>query len=208
MSVMRAVVNTDSREPNSSRQHVLPYFASFRLDEITVEDVDRFRRSKVKEGRLSPASINKMISTGSAVLDVAVEYEHIARNPAKGRRRRLKTGSPRRTYLDRPEQITALLDAAGDLDRKGRTRAYRRPLLATLVFAGFRIGEALDLEWRDVDLAKAWLHVRGHEDRRCGAEDQSPGCAARPARCARVRRAGRPGLRDLERQTAFGVERA
>jgi integrase len=134
------------------REHVLPFFARYRLDEIDVEVVDGYRRAKVREGRLSPASINKMLTTVAAILEVAVEYGYLDRNPAKGRRRRLKAGRPRRTALDRPEQIAALLDAAGELDRRSRTGEYRRALLAALVFGGFRIGELLDLRWKDVYL--------------------------------------------------------
>jgi integrase len=37
----------------------------------------------------------------------------------------------------------------------------RRALLATLAFAGLRIGEALALSWSDVDLARATITVRG-----------------------------------------------
>jgi integrase len=33
-----------------------------RLDEIAVEDVDRFRRTKVREGRLNATSINKCLA--------------------------------------------------------------------------------------------------------------------------------------------------
>jgi integrase len=134
-----------------------------RLDAITVEEVDRFRRRKVARGGLAPSSINKFIETLSAVLEVAVEYEHIPRNPAKGKRRRLNAAKPKRAYLDRAEHITALLDAAAALDREERRRAlpWRRALLAVLVFAGLRIGEALDLRWRDLDLASGTLQVRG-----------------------------------------------
>ncbi len=32
-------------------------------------------------------------------------------------------------------------------------------MLATLTFAGLRIGELCALRWRDVDLAGGWLHV-------------------------------------------------
>ena len=142
-------------------KHLLPHFARLRLDEITVERVDAYRRAKVAEGILSPGSVNKMLTTLAAILEVAVEYEHIERNPAKGKRRRLRVARPRRTYLDRAEQIDALLTAAGALDAAGRTAPWRRALLAVLVFAGPRIGEALELRWRDVDLANGRLRIRG-----------------------------------------------
>jgi integrase len=59
------------------------------------------------------------------------------------------------------DSVAALLGAAGRLDadaREGDTRR-RRPLLATLTLAGLRISEALDLRWRDVNLAARRLRV-------------------------------------------------
>jgi integrase len=141
--------------------HLLPVFASKRLDEITVEDVDRYRRRKVAEGELGTTSINMTLTTLAAILEVAVEYELIARNVAKGKRRRLPAVKPRRTWLDRADHIAALLAAAGQLDVDARAcHGQRRALLATLVFAGLRIGEALALAWRDVDLARGVITVR------------------------------------------------
>jgi integrase len=141
--------------------HLLPAFASRRLDQITAEDVDRYRLAKVRDGRLGVTSINKTLTTLAAILEAAVEYELIDRNPARGRRRRLPAVAPRRTWLDRADHIAALLDAAGDLDAQARvSRGQRRALLATLTFAGLRIGEALALRWRDVDLARGTITVR------------------------------------------------
>lgn len=141
--------------------HLLPAFAAKRLDEITVEDVDRYRRGQVAEGRLGTTSINKTLATLSAVLEVAVEYDLISRNVAKGRRRRLPAAAPRRTWIDRADHLVALLDGAGELDRRARAqRGQRRALLATLVYAGPRIGEALSLRWRDVDLARGTITIR------------------------------------------------
>ena len=54
------------------------------------------------------------------MLEVAVEYELIDRNAARGRRRRLKADRPSPVWLDSAEQIAALLDAAGELDREAR----------------------------------------------------------------------------------------
>jgi integrase len=141
--------------------HLLPVFASRRLDQITVEDVDRYRLGKVREGKLGVTSINKTLTTLAAILEAAVEYELIDRNPARGRRRRLPAPPPRRSWLDRADHISALLDAASKLDAEARVcRGQRRALLATLTFAGLRIGEALYLRWCDVDLARGTITVR------------------------------------------------
>jgi integrase len=77
--------------------------------------------------------------------------------------RKLRVSRPAPVWLDRAEHIAALLAAAGDLDkraRKDRRHIPRRAMLATLVFAGLRIGELLELCWCDVDLAAGRLTVR------------------------------------------------
>jgi integrase len=179
--------------------HLLPFFKDYRLSQITIAEVDRYRHTKLIEadavrkaksegkplideyvdraGRthrrprrpLSATSINKTITRLGQILELAVEYEHIQSNPAKGRRRRLKAVKPATIWLDRAEHIQALLDAAGELDRQAALTgghdhkgapAYRRTLLATLTLAGLRIGEATALQWRDVDLAASRIAIR------------------------------------------------
>jgi integrase len=143
--------------------HLLPFFAQHRLSQITIAEVDRYRAAKVRERSLSATSINKTLARLAQILEVAVEYELIERNPAKGRRRRLKASRPAPVWLDRAEHIRALIDAAGELDRrarKDRQHVPRRAILATLVYAGLRIGELLNLRWRDVDLTAGTVTVR------------------------------------------------
>ena len=83
-------------------------------------------------------------------MDVAIEYELIDRaNPARGRRRRVKVAKPQRTWVE-PEQLLALIEAAD---------TYHRPVLATLAGAGLRVGEAVALDWRDINLATGTLTV-------------------------------------------------
>jgi integrase len=130
--------------------HLLPRFADKRLDQITVEDVDNYRTAKLREGRLSPNIVNKTLTRLAQILEVAAEYGHIERNPAKGKRRRAKPTEPRRTWVE-VEQLPALLDAA-DL--------YMRPLIAVLAGGGLRIGEAVALNWSDVKLPTGTLIVR------------------------------------------------
>ena len=144
--------------------HLLPSFADYPLDSITFDAVERYIAAKLAEDDpLAARSINMTLVLLAAILDGAVERELIPRNPAKGKHRRVRERAPRRTLLDTAEQIAALLAAAGELDaearRRDRQHICRRAILATLVFAGLRIGELCALRWRDVDLANGWLHV-------------------------------------------------
>jgi integrase len=161
--------------------HLLPYFAHHRLDEITIETVDAYRRHKVAQSQqrrtaldaaadlpykerpprpLSASTINKTIDVLQMVLSQAVEYGHVPSNPAAGKRRRLKRPARRPVHLDSVEQIQALLDAAHQLDSEPVWRIPdRRPIIATLVLAGPRAHELCELRWRDVDLANGRIHI-------------------------------------------------
>jgi integrase len=154
---------------------------------ITAEEVDRYRTAKVREAEALPArreaeqqkppadreplprplshgSINKTIRLLATVLEQAVEYGYIDRNPAAGRKRLLKESKPSRSYLEL-EHVGALLDAANELDgeaierTRGRDKGRRRPLLATLTLAGLRISEALELRWDVINLPARRLRV-------------------------------------------------
>ena len=157
--------------------HLLPFFAEYRLSEITVEEVDRYRHFKVRERDALRAArergepvrrrplgnemINKTLTRLGQILEVAVEYGYLERNPARGRRRRLRVASPERTYLDRAIQIGALIEGAGRLDAEARAGdlGQRKTMVASLVFAGLRLGELLALRWEHVDLAGGRLRV-------------------------------------------------
>jgi integrase len=165
-----------------SLSHLIPYFGDWSLDEIDVPAVDAYRRYMVelsdarrlaieagnpmrnKHGQvlrpLGPSTINKAIDGLQWVLSMAVEYEHIFRNPAVGRRRRLRVTKRPPVHLDSVEQIATLLEAAGQLDRDHHFHTTdRRPIIATLLFAGLRANELCALDWRDVDLANGRIHI-------------------------------------------------
>jgi integrase len=133
------------------------------------EAKDRARRRELVRERpprpLSAVSINKTITRLGQILELAVEYpeyREIVTNPARGKRRRLKASKPVPVWLDSAGHIEALLDAAGELDRSAKSNGQlpRRAILSTLVFAGLRIGELIDLRWRDVNLADGRITVQ------------------------------------------------
>ena len=148
-------------------RHLLPFFKDHRLSQITIAEVDRYKNTKVRErerrteGRaLSNGSINETLNLLAQVLEMAVEYEHIQFNPARGRRRRLKAAQPKRTWLE-PEQVKPLLDATVRGLRAGKTMPDPRmcALFATAICTGMRIGELLALRWGEINLAQGRLTV-------------------------------------------------
>jgi integrase len=212
--------------------HLLPFFDTMPLSAIGVQDADRYRQAKVREAearrdaidrgrplrdahgrRLRPLnamSINKTIARLAQILEAAVEYELIDRNVARGKRRKLKQTKYRGTFLDGVEQIAALLDAVRDMetDRRRTAAPYRRPLLATLVFAGLRIDQALSLRWEQVSLPARTMRVGWVTGRSTCSPSWSTSCStsrrartpSRPRSCS----AAGPGRRSPTRTSVSG----
>lgn len=166
------------------------FFGRYRLSEISPRVVDRFRdelheqaeairtataRGRVlketvtdKRGRtyerkrrpLSNTSINAMITLLGQIMQQALDYELVDRNPVRvgGRSARfLKRSRPNRTFLEVDEYL-ALLHAAGELETEARSDFKglgRRAMIATLGLAGLRIGEMVGLRVAQVDLQRA-----------------------------------------------------
>ena len=108
---------------------------------------------------LSNTSINAMITLLGQILQQAVDYELIDRNPVRvgGRSARfLKRTRPKRTFLE-VDEFHALLDAAGELEAGARRDFQglgRRAMVASLGLAGLRISELMDLKVAQVDLTR------------------------------------------------------
>jgi integrase len=152
------------------------------LSEITFARVDEYKRAMLREQNaiaeardrgediphrpLAKETINKTLVRLGQILAAAKRHGYVTDNPAREEGVKLKTRTPQRSYLDSAHQIAALLEAAGELDREAARYRHvgRHALIATLVFAGLRLGEALSLRWQDVDLAGGWLRVKEEGD--------------------------------------------
>jgi len=132
-------------------KHLLPRFARRRLAEITTDQVAKMVADMARAG-FAGWTIQGTLSTLSGCLGHAKRRGLIPANPVSDllRDERPTVGGDEKRVLDEAE-IAAVLNAATDTFR---------PLVAVLIFAGLRHGEALGLRWQDVDFGDGFLRIR------------------------------------------------
>ena len=141
--------------------HLLPFFHAKRVDEIDAHLVDQFRSFKLKEaddlrqalkagaelrdegGRLlrplGASSVNKLLALLAAILESAVDYGYLDRNPGRGRQRRVKEQSRPASFLE-ADELVCVLDAAAALDERARSLSSpRRDQIEVLLAEGLSL---------------------------------------------------------------------
>lgn len=136
------------------RIHVLPVFGDFRITNITRGTVKDFLLGKINEG-FANSTVNHMKNVVSGVLNKAVDNEILPANPAQKLGKLGKNNDTRDTIdpLSRGE-LKLLLGTV-----KNHFHGHYA-LFLLLARTGMRIGEALALQWGDIDFAGRFIDVR------------------------------------------------
>jgi integrase len=137
--------------------HVKPGFEDLLITEVNRGKIKAFLLGKLNEG-YSRSTVSHMKDVVSGVLTTAMDDELIQANPALGLKGILKKRS-------KPEdEIDPLTDAELNLLLK---TVYESPkikehfcLFLLLARTGMRIGEALALQWGDIDFNGRFIQVR------------------------------------------------
>jgi len=134
---------------NAVRVHLIPGVGAHRLDKLAPEHLERLYRKMTKAGS-SPGNAHQVHRTIRAALNEAMRRKHITENPA------VLARAPK---LDEPEvepysvdAVKRILEAAMQKRNGGRW--------AIALALGLRQGEALGLQWPDIDLDAGTLIVR------------------------------------------------
>ncbi len=136
------------------KNHLLPHFSGWKIREITVEEVERFRHSLVekKKGR---RTVNKCLTLLGAMFRYALKHRWVSYNPASLVKKLKESEGAKHDLIEgsilTPGEINALLQAADE---------RYRPLLMCAVLTGLRQGELLGLQWGDVDWNSRQIYVR------------------------------------------------
>jgi integrase len=124
--------------------HLLPQFRTVRVDQIGVEQVERFQDTLSAKG-LSNYTVRRIINTLGSGLDLARRRKLIRQNPVADVEKPAATRKRQPMILTR-EQVITLGDAA--------ERADERNFVLVAAFAGLRASELFGLRWLNVDLAE------------------------------------------------------
>jgi integrase len=139
---------------NAIRVHLLPVFGSMALDEITVQEIERWRAGMTSarvQRELSNKTKNNLLVLMHAIFRRAVKLYGLPANPvAQVDRFRVRSSGDIQVFS--PEEVWALVRAAGS--------EADAAIFLTAAFTGLRRGELLGLRWRDVDFAGSTIRVR------------------------------------------------
>ena len=137
--------------------YALPLLGKLRLAEIEPRHIKALAALVSDGGRRKPRTVKLAIAPLRALLATAVEDGLIRSNPASGVRvaqpdalQEEPEDAPEGRALT-PEQLARLI---------AEVPAQHRPFVTFVAQTGLRIGEAIAVQWRDVDLDEGTLHVR------------------------------------------------
>ena len=138
--------------------HLNPGLGRVKLSKLTPQQVEGFLADQEAAG-LSPRTVNHMRTILRTALNRAMAWGLLYRNVAAlAAPRHLSTTEPQ---VLTPQQAVALIDGVR-ADRLGA-------LYITALTLGLRLGEALGLQWQDIDLQGGTLRVRQALQRSDGA---------------------------------------
>jgi integrase len=148
--------------------HLVPRLGKLRLDGIGVAAIERVRDQLRKSG-LGPRTVNKILTTATAIFAMAKRRGYIATNPGEDAERlRAETAASAEAPSETPATEGLVEVTEADVLTAAQTKTLLehavpgrdRALLMTLAMTGTRIGEATALIWPDIDLDEARVHIR------------------------------------------------
>jgi len=141
------VISKNVRNPVSARP-LLRYFSGKRLSQITPWLVEKYKNERRKE--VAPATVNRELAALKHLFNLALRAQKsTGTNPVKEVKFMQENNQRTRTLL--PEEEDLLLESAAAVS------PYLRSLILLALHTGARLGEILNLRWKDVDPVKNLL---------------------------------------------------
>lgn len=142
---------------NTLRLHLLPILGGMKVRHLQKGRVKALLAEKLSSG-LARNSVRIVHAVLRALLNAALDDGVIIANPADKLGRQLRLVQPTKARQEEikamtREQLSAFLAMAGEKDRP------HYPLWLAIAQAGLRFGEALAIQWEDVNFEDREIHV-------------------------------------------------
>lgn len=146
------------------RLHILPVFGDYKLDKLTTpiiqQQVNKWADKANKGEKGAYANYSFLNNINRRILQYGVTMQVIQHNPARDviipRKQQNKEHKVKFFSNQELKQFLGYLD---NLDLSSYENFFDYVLYKTLLASGCRIGEALALEWSDIDLKKGIISI-------------------------------------------------
>ena len=135
---------------NQLSTHILPFFGTMRVNEISNDDVIAFNNSLIIEKKLAPKTVSDILSRIKSVRKYAVIHGYEVKFMPECVTVPQVNSEIRVLSFDEEELLIEYLNGHTSLTNLG---------ILVCLFTGIRIGELCALTWDDISLHKQELHV-------------------------------------------------
>ena len=140
------------------KAHIIPVLGDYRVGKLKRPHLRNFLTTRIESG-LKARTVQAIQLILNGLFTRAMEDGLVDKNPAAGLSRsmnlgRLKRAEPEKTIALTEEQLNQFLMAS----RQAEPKLY--PLFFTMARTGMRPGEAVALQWDDIDFQHRRIHVR------------------------------------------------
>jgi integrase len=149
------VTLTDGGETVWGLKAVDTFFKGYPVVKITTDAARTFSQKLLADGA-SNGTVNKSLALLRRMLSIAREDGKLAHPP---KIRLLKAGAARKGFLPRDQFDKLLKELPANL----------KPLITFLYFCGVRLGEALQIDWKQVDLAAGLVRLESEQTKNAEA---------------------------------------
>jgi integrase len=132
-----------------SLNHLLPFFGDCILSEVTPEMISRYKTRRLKEGA-KPATLNRELSLAKHAFNLALkEWGWCKENPfCKVKMEKENNARDRVLGYDEEERLLSVC------------KKWLNDIVKFALHTGARMGEILELDWRDVDFFRKVVIIR------------------------------------------------
>ena len=146
------------------RIHILPVFGDYKLDKLTTpiiqQQVNKWADKANKSEKGAYANYSFLNNINRRILQYGVTMQAIQHNPARDVIiPRKQQNKEHKVKFFSNQELKQFLDYLEDLDQSSYENFFDYVLYKTLLASGCRIGEALALEWSDIDLKKGTISI-------------------------------------------------